>query len=114
MENYWQFIAREARLIGSDGCTKVSEWHQECCFEHDLSCHYGKDPRLAYAWYCLNSDGDYWQRAGVLSRRQADYAFARCNYQWSASKIGKVRSFFRFLGVRVGALLGIGAREPKP
>lgn len=116
MLNYWQFIAQEAEAIGADGCTGVSEWHRECCLEHDLACHYGKDPRSAYDKYKYGSwvvEGDWWYLAEDMSRRQADYAFATCNYEWSATHKGRIRSFFRFLGVRIGALLGIGVRKPK-
>ena len=117
MLNYWQWIEQEARAINADGCTGVSEWHRECCFEHDLACRYGKDDRAAYAFYTVYPLADdhsaWWALATAMSRRQADYMFATCNYEWSATKLGRVRSFFRFLGVRLGALLGIGVREPR-
>lgn len=113
---YWQFVETEAKAIGSDGCTGVSEWHKECCWEHDLCCHFGKDPRDAYRLYC--EDHRYpreaiWQLTDDMSRRQADYAFAKCNLEWSPTRKGKLRSIGRFLGVRIGAFLGIGVRTPK-
>jgi hypothetical protein len=110
--SYWAFIVREAAHVNSDGCSCVSEWHEYCCFEHDLACHYGKNPRSAYAHYCNDETCDFWGRADSMGRRKADYMFGDCNYQWSPNKVGKVRSFFRFLGVRVGALVGVG-RQPK-
>ena len=113
-KSYWKFIDDEARGAGSDGCTKVSEWHQPCCQEHDLACHYGKNPRSAYALYCARPDRPYWVEAEDMSRRQADYMFGNCNLEWSdGSPIGKVRSIVRFIGVRIGALLGVGKRQPK-
>jgi hypothetical protein len=111
--NYWQFIEHEARRIGADGCTGVSEWHQPCCFEHDLACRYGRNPRSAYAFYWANPDCAFWAYAETMSRRQADSMFASCNYEWSVSTGARCRSFVRYLGVRLGALLGIGTRKPK-
>lgn len=112
-KSYWKFIEDEAKAIKSDGCTGVSEWHQPCCFEHDLACYWKKDPRSAYAFYTAEENGPYWSMAAPMSRREADYMFAVCNFQWSPTKGGKVRSAVRFLGVRLGALLGIGKRQPK-
>lgn len=116
-KSYWKFIDDEARGMGSDGCTGVSEWHQPCCQEHDLACHYGKNPRSAYAHYCASPNrysASWWAHAEPMTRRQADYMFGHCNLEWSDdSPIGKARSVARFLGVRVGAILGIGKRQPK-
>ena len=117
LKTYWQFIEEQARYLGSDGCTVVSEWHRECCFEHDLACHYKKDPRSAYAHYTYfpgaDEPSDWWALADPMSRREADYAFARCNYDWSYNTQGRIRSFIRFLGVRLGAFFNIGGRKPK-
>lgn len=110
--SYWAFVEREAKKIHSDGCTGVSEWHRECCFEHDLACYYGKSPRSAYAWYCNDPLSAYWEFADEMSRRQADYQFATCNLAWSPKPVGKVRSLVRFIGARIGAWLGIGKRQP--
>lgn len=112
--NYWAFVEREAKKIKSDGCTGVNEWHRECCYEHDLACHYGKTPRSAYGWYCNDPLSAYWTFADPMSRRQADYLFKNCNLEWSTHQpIGKIRSIARFLGVWIGAFFGIGCREPK-
>ena len=112
-QSYWLFIETEAKKIGSDGCTCVSDWNHECCWEHDLACNYEKDPRSAYSYYWALPDCNYWELAKSMSRRQADYMYAKCNLEWSPTKKGKIRSIGRFLGVRVGALLGIGVRTPK-
>jgi hypothetical protein len=112
-KSYWKFIDDEARLMGSDGCTGVSEWHAPCCQEHDLACYFGKNPRTAYTHYCNQPNSPYWSLAEAMTRRQADYMFGKCNLEWSDSKKGKVRSIVRFCGVRIGAFLGIGVRQPK-
>lgn len=112
-KSYWKFIEDEALTRNADGCTGVSEWHQPCCFEHDLACYFGKNPRSAYAFYCADPGCAYWVLASPMTRREADYAFGICNWEWSPTKGGKIRSIIRFLGVRLGALLGIGRRQPK-
>jgi hypothetical protein len=115
-DSYWLFIEKEARRTGSDGCTGVSDWNIECCWEHDLACWSNKNPRSAYEQYLANPTADpdeWWTNAEWMTRRQADYAFGACNIEWSHTKKGKVRSFFRFIGSRIGAFLGIGVRKPK-
>lgn len=115
---YDQFILREAARIQADGCTGVSEWNHECCLEHDLACRYGRDPRSAYLNYRADETSNPWLYAKRMSRRRADFAFLHCNRCASERKhdgprefLAKLRSWGRFLGVRIGALLGIGVRE---
>lgn len=98
---YWQWIAAEAAAIHSDGCTAVTEWHQPCCFEHDLACVYAKDPRDAYRLHMAGGE-NVWVYAADMSRRQADAMFYACNRERSGP-IGDARSFFRWIGVRLGA-----------
>lgn len=115
-KSYWKFIEDEAKRMGSDGCTGVNEWHRECCYEHDLACYFERNPRSAYERYCTGPyepPARWWQTAEPMTRREADYMFGKCNLEWSPTKGGKIRSIIRFLGVRLGALLGIGKRQPK-
>jgi len=113
MLNYWQWIEQEARIMRSDGCTVVSDWHKECCWEHDLACYFMADPRRAYELYCADPLSAYWMNGAEMSRRKADYMFGDCNHEWSITKAGRIRSFLRFLGVRIGAFLNIGRRIAK-
>lgn len=114
---YRAWVRVEARKIGSDGCTAVSEWHQDCCLEHDLACYFGRDPRLAFQ-LAVKGFQDPWAMAPVLSRRDADKRFAGCNVSstWEEYQndkgflqtfkmVGKMaRSGVRYVGVRLGAL----------
>jgi hypothetical protein len=110
---YEQWVAREAEDIKSDGCTGVSEWHHECCLEHDLACRWGKNPTDAFRLWEVEEYPLYWLKAEPMTRREADFMFLRCNERLSGKNpITHVRSFFRFVGVRIGALLGIGVRKP--
>jgi hypothetical protein len=104
-ELFYLWCEAEARKINSDGCTAVSEWHERCCFEHDLACHYGKDPRAA-ALAASKGVPNYWEVAPKLSRRDADKRFAGCNFHMSRNPLEYLRSGIRFLGVRLGALFG--------
>ena len=40
---YWARVEARAKALGSDGCTQVSEWHQRCCWLHDVMCRSGMD-----------------------------------------------------------------------
>lgn len=109
-DQYYLWCEAEARKINSDGCTAVSEWHKRCCFEHDLACHYGKDPRDAFKiWASEHGDNDSgwplnpWPVAKPLSRRDADKRFAACNFSMSRNPLEYARSGIRYIGVRLGA-----------
>lgn len=93
---YEEWVIKHAKRINSDGCTAVSEWNHWCCLEHDLACHYGKDPREAYKVG--------WKDAPPLSRAEADKRFWKCNREASPTLWGKLRADIRYLGVRLGAV----------
>lgn len=38
-----QRVRFRAKLLGSDGCTAVSEWNEICCLHHDIMCRTGRD-----------------------------------------------------------------------
>ena len=100
---YWDWIKAEALRTHSDGCTGVSEWHHECCLEHDLACLFGKNPLSAFEVG--------WDLAAEMSRSQADKMFAGCNFDHSSGGGGYLRSLIRYWGVRAGAMIGIGVRK---
>lgn len=106
--SFYQWCADEAKKINSDGCTVVDEWNQPCCWEHDLGCHYGKDPRdafrIALTGLPQTDGGIEWYLAKKMSRREADKRFAACNFKRSQDLAGFVRSGLRYLGVRIGSL----------
>jgi len=109
---YYDWIRAEAARLHSDGCTGVSEWHQECCFEHDLACLFGRDPVDAYqraSW----RQKDPWSVAKEMSRAEADKMFAVCNFEHSSGGGGYLRALVRYWGVRLGAMIGIGVRHPQ-
>jgi hypothetical protein len=95
---YQEWIISEALKIHSDKCTFAKDWNVWCCYEHDLACHFKKDPRSAFQ---LQS----WALAVPLSRKEADRRFWRCNRRQEPSAWGRFRSDLRYLGVRIGAFL---------
>lgn len=99
---YESFVETEARKINSDGCTAVADWQIWCCWEHDLGCHYGKDPRDAFKRF-VAGDPAYWINAAPLSRRDVDKLFTACNLRKSRGFFGTARSLIRYIGVRIGA-----------
>lgn len=106
---YWTWVRAEAARIGSDGCTGVSEWHQDCCLEHDLACEFGRDPFSAWQM-SLAGSASPWLDASDMPRRTADRMFRSCNLDRSGNPLTDFRSLVRYLGVRLGAWIGIGRR----
>jgi hypothetical protein len=94
MKSYIDWVKEEAVKINSDGCSNVSEWHRECCLEHDLGYYYGRDPHHAYRVG--------WVDADRIDRGTVDQRFLNC--MQAASPLHKLspRSAVRWLGVRVG------------
>lgn len=78
---YWQAITDEAKRRGSDGCTVVKDFHQVCCYEHDIH------------WNGTRLDGT------PISRAQANREFRQCIQ--SRSKLGRFSplSWLRWVGV---------------
>ena len=83
MTLYWDWIRSEAALINSDGCSKVSGFMVECCWEHDLAFYYAKDPQDAYLRILDNglSRLDAWHDAAPITFTQANTRFKRCHIQ---------------------------------
>lgn len=75
---YWEWVRSEAALIDSDGCSKVSGWHVECCWEHDLAFQYGRDPRDAYRRY-RHGALDPWRRARLITFEESNRRFRNCH-----------------------------------
>ena len=95
---YWTWVRAEASLIKSDGCSKVADIHKDCCYEHDLAYHYGRDPRASYA---IKS----WSLAAKISRSEADARFRKCNQELSSLGKASPLAGWRWLGLRVGGWL---------
>lgn len=102
---YLDWITKEAKSIGSDGCTFIGkldgQLHEVCCYEHDLGYHYAKDPRDAYNLYVAGR-AHYWDEAKPIERVEVDHRFRICNE--SQSPLGKFSpiAWGRWLGVRAG------------
>jgi hypothetical protein len=67
---YWAKVRRKAEQLNSDGCSWTVEWHQECCFEHDIAYKTGRTVLGA-----------------TISRAEADAQFRRCIQ--SRSRLGR-------------------------
>jgi len=86
---YKVWVRSEAKKIGADGCSVVSEWNQDACLEHDLAYHYKKDPKHAY--------DVGWEKARDISKWRADGRFWMNNARKSPT-----RATIRYLGVTLG------------
>ena len=75
---YWTWVESEAALINSDGCSKVSGLHVECCWEHDLAFYYGRDPRAAYRLY-IAGESSPWLLARPISFEECNARFRNCH-----------------------------------
>ena len=98
--SYWAWVRAEAAIIGSDGCTLVSELYRKCCLQHDIAYYYAKDPTDAYQNY-INGQKDYWENATNFSKEQADAQFRECMRQISVLNGASPIAFIRWLGVKV-------------
>ena len=100
MTPYWEWVRSEAALIGTDGCSAVMGFHVECCFEHDLSYRYAKDPRAAYRAEQAGVVADVWAYAVPITRAEADARFRQCHQ--NRSKLGRwsPMAIYRWLGVK--------------
>lgn len=94
MSTYTEWVTAEAKAINSDGCSKVTDIHKICCYEHDLAYHYGRDPREAFQLG--------WEKARKIDRGYADGVFRECNQTQSKLKDGSPMALWRWLGVRLG------------
>lgn len=79
--NYWKLVEAKAKELGSDGCSGVSEWNQECCYEHDIAYKTGANV------YGVKQ-----------TRKETDDAFYECNKK---RRVSTPRAFIRWLGVRI-------------
>lgn len=82
--DYWEAVRRRAEALGSDGCTGVTQWRQECCLRHDI--HYRTG---------LDMDGR------IITRAEADLLFWRCMADRSALGMFSLRAAIRYLGVTI-------------
>ena len=101
---YWQWIASEAALIGTDGCSAVMGFHVECCFEHDLGYYYARDPRDAYR-KALDPDvapREHWHHAKAVTRGDVDARFRQCHQNRSTLGRWSPMAIYRWLGVKWG------------
>lgn len=99
---YWGWVKNEAAKIKADGCSRVTQARQECCFEHDLSYYYGRDPRDAYRLYkekCV----DCWAQARHISKFETEERFWDCNAQRSRVRWFSPMAGWRYLGVSLFA-----------
>lgn len=99
---YWEWIASEAALVGTDGCSAVMGFKVECCFEHDLGYRYARDPRDAYRLYRAGNELHCWDIAATIDRGEVDGRFRQCLQ--NQSKLGRwsPMALWRWLGVRIG------------
>lgn len=87
-DDYRKRIEARAAELGTDGCTAVKDWNRVCCWHHDIMCRTGQD-----------IDGN------TVTREEADYLFWECNRLRSPFSLLSPRSWMRWAGVRIGALL---------
>jgi len=82
---YWVLVRRKAHLVGSDGCTLVSQLYRDCCLEHDV--HY-RTGRTVFG--------------ARITRKEADRRFRLCMQRRSPlGKFGPI-PYIRWAAVRLG------------
>ena len=99
--SYWEWVADEAALIRTDGCSKVSGAYRRHCLVHDLSYYYAADPVSAYQGY-VRGDPQYWARAIAITKAQADAVFRRGMQSDSPAGFFSPLAAWRWLGLKIG------------
>jgi hypothetical protein len=99
--NYWDWVRSEAALIDTDGCSVVTGLKIECCFEHDISFFYARDPRAAYR--AERHGLDPWLTAPAITRAEADRRFRSCLQNRSSLGRWSFMAWYRWLGVKLGS-----------
>ena len=85
-KEYWKKVAHKAIDLESDGCTGVPDFYIECCYEHDI--HYRTHKTL---------------EGQDITRAEADKQLRECIQSKSKLGIFNPMSWWRWLGVRLGA-----------
>lgn len=99
VQMYWTWVESEAALIDSDGCTGVSGFFRQCCWEHDLAFWYAKDPRSAYRLY-LEGIANYWDGADPIDFHPANDRFKKCHVQRTRwGNLSRLWAWWRWRGV---------------
>ena len=84
MSSYHDELQALAAAIGSDGCTGVPEFYQDCCLEHDIAYALGTTPR------------------GVpTTKAQADRRFRDCNQAHSPLRFLSPLAWWRWTAVHL-------------
>jgi len=73
------WLESEARLIHSDGCSKVSQFNRKCCDLHDCEFYHGKDAADAYRLFREGERG-YWSQAKPVTFEDANRHFRNCHF----------------------------------
>jgi hypothetical protein len=93
---YWARVRRAAQLLGSDGCTGVTQIYRDCCYEHDIAYVTGRTVEGA-----------------PLTRAEADAMFRRCIQARSPLRSLSPMAWWRWVGVRLlGHRHGIAWHQP--
>lgn len=98
MTPYWEWVRSDAALIDTDGCSHVSGFSVEYCYEHDLAYFHAADPVDAYRLW-RHGVADYWGLAKPITRREVDARFRRRHQ--ANSKFGRwsPMALWRWFGV---------------
>lgn len=97
---YWDWVREEARVIKSDGCSKVPDFYLQACLQHDLAYWYAKNPRSAYKHF-VESVPDYWIKAAPIFQSEADAQFRQTIQKKSKLKKFSPMSWWRWAGLKL-------------
>lgn len=98
---YFNWLREQATLANTDGCSRVTGFKVECCYEHDLAYFYHRDPRDAYLRWKTGSLHP-WREARPIDRGATDARFRRCLQARSRLGFWSPMALWRWVGVKVG------------
>lgn len=112
---YQDWLRAEALLIDSDGCSRVSGYQVECCWEHDVTFWHGTDPREAYVRWCVHGDRERaWREASAIEFEEANRRFRKCHFSRTVLKYASPVAWWRYYGVMKGARAAWDTHRARP
>ncbi len=81
--DYWRRVREFAAITGSDGCSRVTNFHRDCCLEHDIA-------------YKIHATLD----GQTLTKAEADQRFFNCMARRSRAGYFNPMAWWRYYAVR--------------
>jgi hypothetical protein len=98
------WVKQEASAIGTDGCSKVTNFHGFCCLVHDLEFYYARSVHSAYKLYRMGIAYPWTSPdCAEVTFKQANEGIKRCIIARSKMGMWSPVAWWRYWGTQKGA-----------